>query len=124
AFQSDVPLVCSPPAPCTTEVSAGNVRATHVTLVTPTFGIATIESLTPGTYDFTVKHNGTTYTAASALQVIDESVAAFPQLRSVERILVPVLFSGPGAFGSQWVTDASVTNADLVGIDFYHTPFS
>jgi hypothetical protein len=103
----------------------GNVSATEVVVPSQNEVIATFPRLDPGTYDVSPGDNGVTMplVLVAALQVIDPATAPFPQRRSLERILVPVLFSGPGALGSQWTTDVAVTNADVVPIDFYRSPF-
>jgi hypothetical protein len=40
-----------------------------------------------------------------------------------ERILIPVLSEGPGAFGAQWTTDAFVENASAHNVPFFRAPF-
>lgn len=61
-------------------------------------GLVTVRVVTPArTYDI---HHG--------LHYVDPAAAPDPSL--FERVLVPVLYNGPGAFGSQWETDVVMTN--------------
>jgi hypothetical protein len=48
------------------------------------------------------------YEDVAAVRYIDPE--ATPDESLFERVLVPVLFNGPGAFGSQWVTEAEMLN--------------
>lgn len=122
-LHSDRSLFCIT-SPCTAaSVRIGNVNATDVTVPSQNEAIATFPRLDPGTYDVSLTFNGLTTALAAALQVIDPGAAPYPQMRSLEWILIPVLFSAPGAYGSQWTTDVAVTNAEIVPIDFYRSPF-
>lgn len=56
-----------------------------------------------GAVDVTVKSGEETLTARAALRYVDP--AAAPDDSAFERVLVPLLYEGPGAYGSQWVTE-------------------
>lgn len=105
-----------------------SVRIGDVPVSSEMYGLhdftASVPNLPPGTYDVTVKLGSATYMIVAAVNIIDPNLTAFQQARTLERVLVPVVFSGPGAFGSQWTTEVSVVNADIVPLDFYRPPFS
>src|SRR5436190_1625218 len=61
-----------------------------------------------GPVDVSVQVNDATYTVKSTLRYLDRS--ATPDEATFERVLIPVLYFGPGAFGSQWQTDATLRN--------------
>lgn len=74
-------------------------------------GCAVIGTLPPhaaGPVDVTIRSGESTTVVRSTLRYLDP--AAAPETAIFERILVPVLVSGPGAFGSQWVTEAELHN--------------
>jgi hypothetical protein len=62
----------------------------------------------PGPVDVMVQSGGQTRFVRSTLQYVDPD--APPDDGLFERVLVPVLFSTPGAFGSQWVTAGTIKN--------------
>ena len=105
-------------------VRAGNVTATSVTSTPLNDFIATFPTLQPGTYDVSISYNDHAATAVAALTVIDPNAAVTQQAASLERVLVPLLFSGPGAFGSQWTTEVAITNAADVPLDIFKSPFT
>jgi len=70
---------------------------------------ATMPAHAAGPVDVEIRYGGKTTTLRSSLRYIDPSAAPDPAL--FERILVPIIFSGPGAFGSQWVTEGQIYNA-------------
>jgi len=61
----------------------------------------------PGLVEVRVANDQTTK-SAFAFRYIDED--APPSEALFEKVLIPIAFSGPGAFGSQWVTEVSVRN--------------
>jgi hypothetical protein len=63
----------------------------------------------PGPVDVRVITRARTYQSVNAIHYVDPAAAPDPAL--YERVLVPVLFRGPGAMGSQWETDV-VLDAD------------
>jgi hypothetical protein len=69
--------------------------------------------LAPGTYDVTVEKPGQTLVATAAFHVPD-----LPKYSHAyyERVLFPVFWSGGGAFGAQWRTDATLFNGSLLTI--------
>jgi len=105
-------------------VRAGNVTATSVTSSSPNDFIATFPTLQPGTYDVSISYNDHSATAVAALTIIDPNVTVTQQAASLERVLVPLVFSGPGAFGSQWTTEVAITNAADVPLDIFKSPFT
>lgn len=70
---------------------------------------ATVPARAPGTANVRLVLDGQSIDAAAALRYIDPAAAPDPAL--YERVLVPVLYEGPGAFGSQWATEAVMINA-------------
>ena len=72
----------------------------------------------PGTFDVTVtKQNGTTLRATAAYNVPTPN-PIHANRAFYERVLLPVFWSGPGAFGAQWVTTATLYN----GTEYTVTP--
>ena len=63
----------------------------------------------PGPVDVRVRIGNSEHEVVNALRYIDP--AADPDPALFERVLVPVLFNGPGAFGSQWETEVEMINA-------------
>jgi hypothetical protein len=66
-------------------------------------------ALDPGTYDVTVTHGGISRTSTAAFRV-ERYGETKPDRAFYERILFPVFLGGPGSFGAQWRTDASLHN--------------
>ena len=61
----------------------------------------------PGPVDVEVRTvGGQTLRAPFALRYLDPAAPVDPAV--FERVLIPILYNGPGAFGSQWVTDAKL----------------
>ncbi|HET8774054.1 MAG TPA: hypothetical protein VFP80_09695, partial [Thermoanaerobaculia bacterium] len=62
-----------------------------------------------GAVDATITRPGLTtkVTSAAALRYVDPS--APPDESAFERVLVPVLYNGPGAYGSQWVSEGRIS---------------
>ena len=54
---------------------------------------------------------GRTSDTVNGIHYVDP--AATPEESLYERVLIPVLFRGPGAFGSQWETEAVMTNVSV-----------
>lgn len=52
----------------------------------------------------------------AAVRFVDP--AAAPDRSLYERVLVPVLFDGPGAYGSRWATEAEMINASPSSLTF------
>jgi len=61
-----------------------------------------------GPVDVTVQANGNSYIVRGTLRYVDEHAAPDPY--AFERVLLPTLTNGPGAFGSQWMTQARLRN--------------
>ncbi|HWS71992.1 MAG TPA: IPT/TIG domain-containing protein, partial [Thermoanaerobaculia bacterium] len=61
-------------------------------------------TLPPGTYDVTIARTTSVLRATAALHI------GPPDEGFYERVLLPVFFSGPGAFGSDWRTSATLYN--------------
>lgn len=72
----------------------------------------------PGTFDVTVtKQDGTTLRATAAYNVPRPN-PIHADHAFYERVLLPVFWSGPGAYGAQWVTTATLYN----GTEYTVTP--
>lgn len=70
--------------------------------------IATFPAHAPGAANVTVREGTDEITTVAAVRYIDPGATPDPSL--FERVLVPVLFNGPGAFGSQWRTEVDMFN--------------
>ena len=70
--------------------------------------IATLPAHAAGPVDVQVRTSARTYDIVNAVQYVDPAAAPDPSL--YERVLLPVLYQGPGAFGSQWQTDVVMRN--------------
>jgi hypothetical protein len=73
---------------------------------------------TPGTFDVTIEKPAVTLRATAAYHV---PKAAGLNEAFYERVLLPVFWSGPGAFGAQWQTTASLYNANEYTITAAHS---
>lgn len=69
-----------------------------------------------GLVDVVVEWNGNTWTYPAALYYFDS-----PDLFAFERILFPVLFDAPGANGSEWRSEAVVSNPNRFWVDNYNS---
>ncbi|HEX2062765.1 MAG TPA: hypothetical protein VHK90_18640, partial [Thermoanaerobaculia bacterium] len=72
----------------------------------------------PGPATVRVTVNGVAHEVIAALHYVDPASAPDPAL--YERMLIPVLMEGAGAFGSQWTTEAVMINADPDVIEGVH----
>lgn len=69
---------------------------------------ATLPAHAPGPVDVQVVTAAGTFEAVNGVRFVDPT--ATPDASLYERVLIPVLFDGPGAFGSEWETDVIMTN--------------
>lgn len=76
--------------------------------VDPCSVIAFLPPHAAGPVDISVQVGATLYTVRSTFRYVDEH--ATPNSAVFERVLIAVLTNGPGAFGSQWVTQATLRN--------------
>jgi hypothetical protein len=120
-LDGDAPIRINPPAIRTSggTLSLDIPSAIVTTLsMTVTIGEVTIpfswgEKITApphatGAVDVQVKIGEKTYSLPAALRYFDPDAA--PDETVFERFLVPVVYSGPGAFGSEWRTNAGFTS--------------
>ena len=56
------------------------------------------------------------YEVINGIHYLDTAAAPEPSI--YERVLVPITFNGPGAYGTRWVTDAEIVNPSLRRIRF------
>ena len=70
-----------------------------------------------GPVDITVFLGDTPYTVRSTFRYLDEH--ATPDDAVFERVLIPVFSNGPGAFGSQWATQAMLRNLSNQALRFF-----
>ena len=70
--------------------------------------IATFPAHAPGVATVVVRRGQQEYRVVAAVRYVDPAATPDPSL--FERVLVPVLFNGPGAFGSQWATEVQMIN--------------
>jgi len=85
--------------------------------VDPCSVIAFLPAHAAGPVDVSVQVNDTTYTVKSTLRYLDKS--ATPDDAAFERVLVPIVFFGPGAFGSQWETNAILHNLGSTALQWF-----
>lgn len=74
--------------------------------------------LAPGLYDVSVTEGGTTSTVKGAVVYFDR--AAPPEPSVFERILFPVLYSTKGQHGSDWRTEAVISNPKRWFVELYN----
>ena len=91
--------LCAPPT-----VRFGNALATIVQIVSPTSIRVTVPQHIAGAVDVSVDNKS----VSNAFRYFDP--AAAPDDAIFEPILVPMLFEGPGALGSHWMTDLFIRN--------------
>lgn len=96
------PTVCPPPS-----IRFGELPATNVVVIDQSHFRATTPPHAPGVVQVTV--TGDSFMKSSyAFRYYDPT--ATPSDKFFERILIPVIFNGPGAFGSNWITELSLRN--------------
>ena len=97
-----------PPATCPAlSITFGGIPATNVVIVDPSHFRATPPPHAAGAVQVTVA-DGTFTKSSYAFRYFDP--AAPPSDKFFEKVLLPVIFNGPGAFGSNWTTDLSLRN--------------
>ncbi|HUJ15288.1 MAG TPA: IPT/TIG domain-containing protein [Thermoanaerobaculia bacterium] len=105
------PGSCPPPS-----ITFDGTPATNVVVIDQSHFRATTPPHAPGAVQVTVSDD--TFTKSSyAFRYYDP--AAPPSDKFFERILIPVIFNGPGAAGSNWVTELSLRNDN----DFFVEPW-
>jgi hypothetical protein len=83
---------------CAPSVTIGGIPATIVRSE-PSLLVVAVPDVGPGTFDAVITQGGVSYVARAAVTLARQDNIP-PTL--LERILVPVLWAGPGALGSQW----------------------
>ena len=95
-------------------ITFGGVPATNVTVIDQAHFSATTPPHAPGAVQVVV--TDVSFTKSSyAFRYYDMQLA--PSAKFFERVLIPVIFNGPGAFGSHWVTELSLVNANSYPIE-------
>jgi hypothetical protein len=74
---------------------------------------ATLPAHAAGPVNVRLITSGGTFDTVNGIHYVDPAATPDPSL--YERVLIPVLFKGPGAFGSQWETEAVMTNVSVLG---------
>lgn len=72
---------------------------------------ATLPAHAAGPVNVRLVTGGGTFDTVNGTHYVDPAATPDPSL--YERVLIPVLFRGPGAFGSQWETEAVMTNVSV-----------
>lgn len=110
AFCLGVPInQCPLPA-----ITFGGIPATSITAVDDTHFRVTTPPHAAGPVQ--VVASASSYTRSSyGFRYYDPQAA--PSEKFFERVLIPVIFHGPGAFGSNWVTELSLINANAYPIE-------
>ncbi|MFL6245663.1 MAG: hypothetical protein ACJ74H_06540 [Thermoanaerobaculia bacterium] len=96
------PQVCTAPA-----ISFGGIPATNVTMVGDAHYRATTRPHAAGPVEARVVSPSFTQ-SSFAFRYYDPADAPLPEF--FERILIPVIYNGPGAHGSIWATEVSMRN--------------
>jgi hypothetical protein len=106
---NQVPDSCPPPA-----ITFGGIPATNIAVIDQSHFRATTPPHAAGAVQVTVADD--TFTKSSfAFRYVDP--AAPPSGKVFEKILLPVIFNGPGAFGSNWVTEIALRNVNDYGVE-------
>ena len=105
--------LCGDVLPCQPVVTIGGQPAPVVRTL-PSGLVVRRPAMASGTYDVVVKEGDVTSVARAAVTVADLGSIP-PQL--VERLLIPVLWGGPGALGSRWMTDVWLRNENAYRIN-------
>ena len=109
------PVLCVSNAP---EIKKVVVDGANVPInVDPCSVIAFLPAHAAGPVDVSVQVNDTTYTVKSTLRYLDKN--ATPDEASFERVLVPVVYFGPGAYGSQWYTLGVLHNLASTALQWF-----
>ena len=99
------------PAPA---ITFGGVPATNVTVIDQAHFRATTPPHAAGAVQVVV--NDTSFTKSSyAFRYYDPQAPLSEKF--FERVLIPVVFHGPGAFGSNWVTELSLANTNSYPVE-------
>lgn len=95
-------------------ITFGGVPATNIAAVDDTHFRVTTPAHAAGPVQ--VVASAASYTKSSyAFRYYDPQAA--PSEKFFERVLIPVIFHGPGAFGSNWVTELSLVNDNSYPIE-------
>ncbi|MEA2490763.1 MAG: hypothetical protein QOH21_2555, partial [Acidobacteriota bacterium] len=97
---------CEDGSACAPTVTIGG-QAVAIVRRLPSMLVVKRPTLPPGTYDVVLTEGQVSFRSRSAVTIADVS-AVPPSL--VERLLIPVLWAGPGALGSRWTTDVWLRN--------------
>lgn len=105
----DSPQTCTPPA-----ITFGGVAATNVTAVDGTHFQARVTAHAPGAVEVRVA-GGSVNRSSYAFRYYDPAAPPLPSL--FERVLLPVVYNGPGAFGSAWMTEPTLKNGNAYAVE-------
>lgn len=100
-------ILCNPDCP-SISVGAVNVPAADISSAGFDAVWFNAPAHAPGLVDVTVRTSSKTYVLPGALYYYDRSAEPNPSV--FERILFPVLFSTGGVNGSQWISEAALSN--------------
>jgi hypothetical protein len=103
------PTACPPPT-----ITFDDVPATNVVVIDQGHFQAVIPPHATGAVLVKVVGNGFTK-SSYAFRYIDP--AAAPSAKFFDRALIPVIFNGPGAFGSNWVTELALRNTNTYTVE-------
>ena len=100
----DTSVLCNPvPANISVRVDGALVPSVRIGCIL----YVDLPALPPGGADVELRAGGKIFSVRSAIRAVDPNV---PDPNVFQRVLIPVLYEGPGAFGSQWTTEAFMTN--------------
>ena len=81
------------------------------TMVDASTVMITVPRLTAGLHDVAITSSETTFTAPQAFEYTDT-----PDPSYFLKVLFPVTFAGPGAFGSVWLSENSILNRNTIAV--------
>lgn len=91
-------------------------RSTSTSCTSAESIVAFLPPHVPGPVNLRVQGDDYDEEVVAAVRFVDP--AAAPSRALYERVLVPVLFDGPGAYGSSWATEAEMINASPSSLSF------
>jgi hypothetical protein len=103
------PNSCPPPS-----ITFGGVPATNIVVVDQSHFTVATPPHSAGAVEVTVS-DATFSKSAYAFRYVDTSTP--PSNKFFEKVLLPVIFNGPGALGSNWVTELSLRNDNAYTVE-------
>lgn len=123
-LRSEEGWLCNPPVWCgVSSVTIGGVQSPSVTLTNRSAELAVaVPDLPAGTVaDIVVTdQEGNIRRRQAALHIVDPDAEFSPE--AFDRVLIPVIYEGPGQKGSQWTTEVWLMNGNTYEMPMLHGP--